>query len=134
MTAALHGGCLCGAVRYQAGGAPFHQTVCHCADCRRATGAPMVGWFTVRPGDLVFTAAEPRRRQSSPGVTRSFCPGCGTPLTFQDRAEEVDVTICTLDDPDALPPRDHTRTLGQLAWVRLADGLPRHPRLRGDSP
>ena len=36
----LAGGCMCGAVRYEADGAPFHATLCHCVDCRRAGGAP----------------------------------------------------------------------------------------------
>lgn len=127
----LEGGCFCGRVRYVARGAPFHMTVCHCVDCRRAAGSPMVGWFSVHPGELAF-AAEPRRFESSPGKTRSFCPDCGTPLTFQDRPDAIDVTICSLDAPERLPPADHTRCAGQLAWVRLADGLPRHPGLRSD--
>ena len=124
------GGCFCGRVRYEAGGVPFHATVCHCADCRRVSGAPMVGWFSVVPEALRFTEGAPRLFASSPGVMRGFCDACGTPLTFQDRAGEIDVTICSLDDPEALPPGDHTRTDGQLAWVRLSDGLPRHRRLR----
>ena len=129
---ALEGGCLCGRVRYVAEGGPFHMTLCHCADCRRATGAPMVGWFSVRPDTLRFMGAEPRRFQSSPGVTRSFCPDCGTPLTFQDQPEAIDVTTCSLDHPELLPPADHTRTSGQLPWIRLADNLPRYPHLRSE--
>ncbi len=128
----VEGGCFCGRVRFVAEGEPFHMTVCHCPDCRRAAGAPMVAWFSVHPDELRFTAAQPRRFQSSPGRTRSFCPDCGTPLTFQDRADAIDISTCTLDDPELLPPGDHSRAAGQLSWVRLADGLPRYPRLRSD--
>lgn len=121
------GGCFCGQVRYDAGGTPFNMTLCHCADCRRATGAPMVAWFTVRPAALRFTAGAPKRFASSTGVTRSFCAACGTTLTFQhDGIDEVDVTTCSLDDPLGLPPADHCQDAGRLDWVQLADGLPRY--------
>ncbi len=33
------GGCLCGAVRYQADGEPFRIGICHCADCRKESGS-----------------------------------------------------------------------------------------------
>jgi len=41
------GGCLCGAVRYRMVGAPLSSAICHCASCRRASGAPTVAWLTV---------------------------------------------------------------------------------------
>ena len=123
----LKGGCFCGRVRYVAGGTPYHATICHCADCRRATGSPMVGWFTVKRTDLDFVQEQPRFFASSPGVIRSFCTNCGTSLTYRRQAlEEVDVTICSLDDPNLLPPNDHTHTNGRLGWVRLNDHLPQH--------
>jgi hypothetical protein len=47
-------------------------------------------------------------------------------LTFEhdDASHEIDVTTCTLDDPEVLPPADHTRTSSKLRWIELADGLP----------
>ncbi len=39
----LNGGCLCGAIRYEAGAGAFHQSACHCSLCRRASGAPFYG-------------------------------------------------------------------------------------------
>ena len=127
----LAGGCFCGHVRYVARGTPFNSTVCHCVDCRRAAGSPTVAWFTVRPGELEFTAGEPRRFASSPGAERSFCPQCGTPLTFRHEGlDEVDVTTCSLDDPDAVPPADHTRFAGKLGWDVPGDTLPRFPGKR----
>jgi hypothetical protein len=128
----LEGGCFCGFLRYQIQGTPYYETNCHCSICRRTTGAPFVAWFTVPTDALRFTAGEPVRFASSHHGTRSFCPRCGTQLTFQSsRADgDVDVTTCSLDDPERVPPRDHTRTSSQLSWVSLSDGLPRFPEAR----
>ena len=55
----LTGGCYCGAVRYEVTGQRFDQTLCHCAICRRTTGAPVVAWLSVRPDDFRLTAGAP---------------------------------------------------------------------------
>src|SRR5689334_21026063 len=124
----LSGGCLCGDVRYEADGVPFHQTNCHCSMCRRASGAPMVAWFSVARTELRWVKGVRTRYRSSADAVRSFCARCGTQLTFEsDKCpDEVDLTTCSLDDPELVPPHDHTRTSSQLNWVKLDDGLPRH--------
>jgi hypothetical protein len=125
----LQGGCFCGNVRYEAEGPPEGPSVCHCIDCRRASGAPMVAWFGVARSRFRLVAGSPADFGSSPGVTRQFCPRCGTPLTFRAEAnpDKIDVATATLDDPSAVPPSDHTWTRQQLDWVVLGDGLPRYP-------
>jgi hypothetical protein len=121
----LEGGCFCGFVRYRIDGAPSQETGCHCSICRRTTGAPFVAWFTVAPAEFAFVSGHPTRFASSDHATRTFCPRCGTQLTFQSShaADEIDVTTCSLDDPERVPPRDHTRTSARLSWVTLGDGL-----------
>ena len=124
------GGCLCGAVRYEAG-APYHLTNCHCITCRRTSGAAFVTWFSVRRAEFRLTAGAPVRFRSSAKGVRSFCARCGSHLTFEfEDADELDVTTCTLDDPESLPPEDHTWTRSRLAWVQLADGLPEYREVR----
>jgi len=124
----LKGGCFCGGIRYETGGTPFHKTNCHCSICRRTSAAPFVTWFSVPRAEFRFVAGTPARFKSTAKGLRSFCPRCGTPLTFEhdDFADEIDVTTCSLDDPEGLPPEDHTRTSSRLRWVKLADGLPEH--------
>ncbi|MBI4205623.1 MAG: GFA family protein [Betaproteobacteria bacterium] len=128
----LKGGCFCGRIVYEATGAPFHETNCHCSICRRTTGAPFVAWFTVSQSRFRFVRGEPTRFKSTSKGTRSFCPRCGTQLTFEheDFADEIDVTTCSLDDPNGLPPRDHTRTSSRLSWIKLADQLPEYQESR----
>lgn len=128
----LRGGCFCGVVRYEAEGEPWHETVCHCSICRRTTGAPVVAWFTVKAGDFRIVAGRPATFRSSAGATRTFCEACGTALTFQsdDHLGEIDVTSCSLDDPEQLPPKSHTWRASGLSWAGSADGLPAYPEKR----
>ncbi len=128
----LKGGCFCGAVRYEAQGEPWHPTACHCSICRRTSAAPLVAWFTVKTADLRTVAGQPTRFRSSAHGTRSFCPACGTPLTFQSDhlPDEIDVSTCSLDDPEQMPPQSHTWRASGLSWVKTADDLPVFPENR----
>ncbi|WP_066338683.1 GFA family protein [Azohydromonas lata] len=128
----LTGGCLCGAVRYEAGGTPFNLTMCHCATCRRASGAPLVAWFSVPKHEFRLVQGTPARFSSSAQGMRSFCKDCGSALTFEnsDLPEEIDVTICTLDQPEQCPPADHTWVSRQLPWISMDDGLPGYATVR----
>ena len=122
----LIGGCYCEAIRYETSADPVHPTLCHCVDCRRTAGAPAVAWFTVSQASFRLTAGSPTVFQSSPGATRTFCPACGTALTFASEAmpDAIDVTICSLDDPAKVAPRDHTFARSSLPWFTPRDGLP----------
>lgn len=128
----MRGRCFCGFVRYEAEGIPSQETNCHCSICRRTSGAPFVAWFTVPVDGFTFISGEPASFRSSEHGTRTFCPRCGTPLTFRSSRypDEIDVTICSLEQPDRLPPKDHTRTSAKVSWVTLNDGLPVFPEER----
>lgn len=127
-TPILRGGCFCGRVRYETSGVPFHETNCHCAICRGTTGAASVAWFSVERTDFRFTEGEPTRFKSTRRGIRSFCSICGTQLTFEteDFPTEIDVTICSLDDPDSVKPKDQTWISSKLTWVVLDRHLPQH--------
>jgi hypothetical protein len=115
-------------VRYRIDAAPTHETCCHCTICRRTSGAPFVAWFTVPASALRFTAGQPDRLQSSAEGARGFCRRCGTPLVFRlaSTPDEIDVTTCSLDVPERVPPRDHTHTASAIDWVEGLGALPRH--------
>jgi hypothetical protein len=120
------GGCLCGGVRYQITGPLDRSTLCHCATCRRASGSHVLGWVTIAKRDFLFTSNLPAEFRSSTPVLRTFCPTCGTPLTYwHDKwPEHIDVTIGSLDAPGSVAPADHTWMSHAVAWDKPADGLP----------
>ncbi len=78
----ITGGCHCGAIRYQVEGEPIVHALCHCADCRRHAGAPMVGWSMYAEDALKVTKGTPKIYQSSEHGRRQFCADCGTGLFY----------------------------------------------------
>jgi hypothetical protein len=68
----------------------------------------------------------PSQFRSSNHAVRSFCPACGTQLTFADDTlpQEIDISTASLDEPERVPPKRHIHTENQLSWLKLADGLP----------
>jgi hypothetical protein len=124
------GGCYCGRIRYEAAGPISQESICHCSICRKTTGAPFVAWFSVPRAQFKFVLGEPKRFQSTPKGTRTFCPDCATQLTFehQDRADFIDITTCSLDDPSRPAPKDHIWTERRLPWIKLDDHLPEYSR------
>src|SRR5690242_10993564 len=74
----IRGGCLCGALRYVARGAPSASMLCHCRSCAHAAGAPAVAWITVEADGFAWERGTPAVFHSTPPVTRTFCASCGT--------------------------------------------------------
>jgi len=125
-TNVAEGGCFCGAIRYRVSGSPTNKMVCHCQSCRRVAGAPVVAWVTFPRAQFELLRGQPAAFNSSEPVCRTFCPACGTPLTYEhaDDLAFVDITMCSLDKPDLFPPTHHSWLSHDLAWLRFGDGLP----------
>jgi hypothetical protein len=126
------GGCLCGAVRFEAQGFPQAVFHCHCASCRRHTGAAVASFaaFPVSSDRFRWTASAPASFTSSPGVTRRFCPLCGTPISYQAEKYpgEIHLNIGAFDRPDNFEPKAHYHVAERIAWFDTVDSFPRYPR------
>ena len=121
------GRCMCGAITYQLSGEPKSVALCHCADCRRSAGAPVVAWAMFGEAALSVTRGQPKTINSSGTAMRSFCPDCGSGLFYRNAAVLpglVDIQSATLDDPDALPPKMQIQTAERLAWMTHLGELP----------
>ena len=129
----MTGGCHCGAVRYEAEGKPLNHSLCHCKDCRRHAGAPLVGW-TMYPADVVkVTKGALKLYSSSDHGVRHFCADCGTGL-FYTNAEIlpglIDIQSATYDDPDLIPPQAQVQTAERIKWMEHAHALPAFERYK----
>jgi len=126
---ALTGGCQCGAVRYAITGEPVFTALCHCTMCRRANAAPAVAWAMFREDQVRFVSGKPAQFASSPEAKRGFCAKCGTQISFTASFIPglIDMTIGSLDKPEAVPPTLHYWESKRLPWLHIADGLPRYP-------
>lgn len=124
----LEGGCLCEAVRYSLRSKPLDAGFCHCRICQQSTGAPSVAWLTLPRESFSYVQGQPSIYLSSSEFQREFCGQCGTQLVFRrrDGAKVLDVTIASLDKPDAIKPQYHIWTQSQISWCDFSDELPRY--------
>lgn len=124
----LTGGCLCGAVRYEASGEPLFSGFCYCQDCRRASGAGAVP-FMGFPNDAFRVSGETRQvrtpSRSGGEAVRNFCPACGSLLFGGDYglSEQHTVYAGTLDDPSAFRPTHAIMTADRPPWAAVLGGL-----------
>lgn len=125
------GYCHCGAIRYEVTGDPVYSALCHCEDCRRHAGAPVVGW-TAYPADaLTVRAGTPKVYASSENARRHFCADCGTGLFYYNETVLpglVDLQTATFDDPDAIAPQIHVQVADRISWMETAHQLPAFDR------
>jgi len=127
-TMQAEGGCLCGALRYRVAGPLVDAGYCHCRLCQRASGAPVVAWFTVAVGAFTWQLGSPRIYRSSALYQRESCAVCASQIGFRRIHEPrfVDLTIASLDEPGDLVPEYHIWRMSRLPWFDTADSLPRH--------
>jgi len=120
------GRCHCGAISYAISGEPVYHAICHCGDCRRATGAPAVSW-ALFPRDTVTISGAPKSYASSDKAQRHFCGACGTSLFYTNETVfpgMVDVQSATFDDPGALPLQVQVQTAERIGLMEHLDQVP----------
>ena len=121
--------CLCGSCHATYDPAQILWTaLCHCESCRRATGAPVVGWFGVANGAWAWAGAPPQHFESTQGRLRYFCGTCGSPMGFQSTRwpGEFHFLAATMESPQDYTPHLHCWTGEHLGWLQIDDDLPRY--------
>jgi hypothetical protein len=127
-TAALEGGCACGAVRYRLASEPLFVHCCHCLNCQRQTGSAFVINLLIETDRVELLGEEPvpvdvPRDRGKQTIWR--CPTCQVALFSRyTRAKVRFVRAGTLDDPTAVAPDVHIYTRTKLPWVALPESVP----------
>jgi hypothetical protein len=124
----LTGGCLCGALRYLAGGEPLYAGFCYCRDCQRASGSAFIPFIGYAAGAVTITGEARQYRSTSfrgGESVRNFCPICGG-LVFggvAGRDESHTLYAGTLDEPSAFRPQMAIFTRDRPGWAPLPEGI-----------
>lgn len=123
------GGCLCGAVRFDAEVFLDKAYYCHCTQCQKNSGQPAAMGVPIKMGTLSFTMEEPKYYVSSAWGLRGFCPHCGSVILWKARNPEDDwltnLSPGCLDNPEAVRPALHVHVDRQLSWYKPDDDLPK---------
>ena len=140
----LTGGCMCGAIRFEADNVPLKVGVCHCPMCQRWTGT---GLAEVSIPELQVAwrgLSQIQVFSSSDWGERAFCKKCGSGLWFRITEEgewsgNYDIPLGLFDDPsgfelayeiyvDHRPPMLVYEDKGQVQLTR-AECVAKFPRL-----
>ncbi|HLY78550.1 MAG TPA: GFA family protein [Caulobacteraceae bacterium] len=124
-----HGSCLCGSIRFEVEGDLPGIQLCHCSQCRRASGAAFAANIPVRAADFRLVAGEPKTYASSPGKQRLFCGDCGSPIISRTSAvpDMVRVRAGLLAEPVETEAVFHFHVSSAASWLPIADDLPQYP-------
>lgn len=122
------GGCLCGAVRYEAKGEPLYAGLCYCADCRKASGSGFVPFMGFASSAVRFsgeTRTFSSKAANGGDAVRNSCPICGSLVFGGVVGQDVQHTIYAgaLDDPSAFRPTIAIFTRDRPAWALLPPAL-----------
>ena len=126
-TLPITGGCMCGAIRYEATEPPQEVGYCHCRMCQKGTGNLFYPYAAFRSDAFRFTQGEPKFYKSSAWLERGFCANCGTQVAerYLKGSDSVPVSIGSLDHPEDWPPSNHLGVESQIPWLTIHDDLPR---------
>ena len=142
----LSGTCACGQVMYESSTLPISVTLCHCIECRKASGAPFLTFGLFHntalkwsapslDGDLpIKITASPVSEQGVSMAVRGSCGNCGSPLfmKYHCRPDGISVVMGIVDDSKVVgsivKPKEHIFVGEKAKWWELDgdDGLVRH--------
>ncbi|MEA5670536.1 GFA family protein [Pseudomonas sp. MH2] len=106
------GGCLCGAIRFEADGPAGNPHHCSCRWCQQHTGALVASWVEFDRAQVRWVGAggAPDTWRSSDYSSRAFCRCCGSSIGAIDDAPTVALLLGCFDEieDERLVPTGHS--------------------------
>jgi len=131
----LTGRCLCGAVSFQVADAFEYAMICHCSQCRRATGSAFKPFAGIRRDHVAITnGADASFVYGDASAAHDVrCRGCGSLLfsVVRDGAY-AHIAMGTLVDAPSIRPSMHIFVESKAPWHDITDDLPQHARFPGE--
>ena len=126
------GGCLCGAIAFEAdAGEAILARNCHCSRCRAHTGAAHASNLFVPIGALRFRRGEELRTiwklPQADRFASAFCSRCGSiaPRPLEALGRYL-VPMGALDTDPGMTPSCHIFVADKAAWFEITDRLPQY--------
>lgn len=119
------GGCLCGAVSFEAKG-PLREVIsCHCGQCQKASGHYFAATACAAENLTLLEDRGLKWFVSSDWAERGFCQECGCNL-FWRRKEGPSISILagSLDGNTGLKTIRHIFVADKKDYYDITDGLP----------
>ena len=126
----IKGSCACGGICFEID-AVRSMTHCHCAICRKLTGASFATYAHVEKAKFRWRAGQELiiRYESAPGSFRAFCRVCGSRAPGQaPYLATVSVPAGLLDDDPGVRPLLHVFTSSKAPWWEITGDLPQFPK------
>ncbi len=124
----LKGSCLCGAIHYEIDGDLGQTMICHCQKCRKANGSAFAVNAAINTQQFRFIQGQELMGEfeSTPGVFRTFCRQCASPLYSRRTAmpELLRLRIGTLDSDVDVNPEAHIFVASKASWEHIHDDIP----------
>ncbi|KAE9401006.1 hypothetical protein BT96DRAFT_919136 [Gymnopus androsaceus JB14] len=124
------GSCLCRSVRFTIKGEPFHYLVCHCDNCKKASGSAFMTnvWFkeeafTITAGQDVLKRYQDTNTKTGKPLSRHFCSNCGSNLFLRispdlPRSDVVIISNPAIDGGHVWKPRKESFPTERFSWIK----------------
>jgi hypothetical protein len=122
----IKGSCLCGNVKIEIAGAVHNARFCHCANCRKFSGAAYAAWGLVQTDQMkVLPPDSGVSKYNSGGGLRVFCTSCGSPLWYEPdgRPQYRGIPLGIIDEGEVPTPGMHVWTKSRVDWASTRDGI-----------
>ncbi len=102
-----------------------YSLICHCSNCRRATGSAFKPFAGIRAGSLHIHHPDRLLRYGNGSAHDGHCSRCGSLLySLVREGQFVHVTLGTLLDTPSIRPTAHIFAASKAEWDTICDDLP----------